>query len=232
MIRAILNVAAGGGTAAKRARPLLDRLRQQWPDLEVVETTGPGHATELAHAARREGADGVLSIGGDGTLFEVVNGLMRGQGQLPALGLLPLGTGNSFGKDIGIQSVDEAMTALLGGSTRPVDLVRIDGDVEPVYSINIVGIGFTAAAGSLTNRRFKSLGALGYVCAVVIEVGRLNYPSYRYRLDGGAWVDGPTTMVSFCNSGFTGGDMNMAPKRNKKGGWIREEGKRGTRVSR
>ncbi|MEZ4317446.1 MAG: diacylglycerol kinase family lipid kinase [Myxococcota bacterium] len=204
----LVNPAAGGGRAGRDADALLAKLPGE---LDVRRTLGPGHATALVAAARERGVQRFVSVGGDGTLYEVVNGALAAGSGRPTVGFLPLGTGNSFGRDVGVTSVETAMDALSGTHTRVVDVVKLESDQAPVHSINIVGLGFSALAGDLMNRRFKSFGALGYVLAVGVELSRLHAPRVRYRLDDGEWRDEPLVMLSLCNSQYTGGAMHMAP---------------------
>lgn len=205
-MRVLLNPTAGGGRAGREAGRWLEGL-----DVDVRRTVGPDHATALVREGRNAGEHVFLAVGGDGTLFEVVNGALSvGEGR-PTVGILPLGTGNSFGRDIGILGPEDARKALQAGTTRTVDVLRLVHDEGELFSINLTGIGFSADAGALTNRRFKRFGALGYVFAVLIELARLKAPVVRYRLDDGDWVEEPLVMLSLCNSQYTGGSMQMAP---------------------
>lgn len=208
----IVNGAAGGGRCRARADQVLMRLRQEGLDLDVRLTAGPGHATELAREAHEEGHRRFLSVGGDGTSFEIVNGLFPNDGGPVTLGMLPLGTGNSFLRDYGITSEEAAFDAIRRGRGRRCDVVRVEHGEGSLHFINILSIGFTAHAGDLTNRRFKRLGAGGYVLSVVASVARLHYPIDPIRLDGSSEVDRrPAAFLSFNNSRYTGGSMMMAP---------------------
>jgi diacylglycerol kinase (ATP) len=204
---AIVNPSAGGGRAARRAAELGSKL----PGLEVRTTRGPGHATELARAARADGAEVVVAAGGDGTLFEVVNGLVGGDGPPPALGILAVGTGNSFVRDVGLSDPERAIEAIRDGRRRKVDLLRIVHAEGELWSINLVSLGFSAEAGDLTNRRFKGMGAVGYVSAVLASLIRLHPSPIPYALDDGEHDARPLTLLSLCNSSCTGGAMRMAP---------------------
>ena len=94
---AVVNPAAGGGRCRKLMGPALDRLRAGGIDLKVVETTAPGQATLLVRDAYAKGFRKFIAVGGDGTSYEIVNGLFPGDGGgQPTLAFLPLGTGNSF----------------------------------------------------------------------------------------------------------------------------------------
>lgn len=200
-ITVIVNPAAGGGRAGRR----VDALLADFPGLNRLDTTGPGHATTLAATAD---ADVVVAAGGDGTLHEVANGLV---GRSVALGVLPVGTGNSFCRDFGLHEPQAAVAALLRGAARPVDLLRIAHADGQLHAINLVGLGFSAQAGALVNRRFKALGAVGYVAGVVATLARLQVPVHPMACDGGPFDARPAVLVSLCNSRCTGGTMVMAP---------------------
>jgi len=212
----ILNPAAGGGRARKEFGDARERLERAGIDLDVHETEGPGHARELAKAARENGVTRFLSVGGDGTSFEVVDGLFaadpaKTNGEVPTLGLLPLGTGNSFLRDFDIDTTDLAIEALARGREHACDVIRAEHADGILHYINLLSIGFTADAGGLTNRRFKGLGPAGYVLATVVCTARLKHPVFPMRLDGGDLDERPAVLLSFSNSKFTGGTMMMAP---------------------
>jgi diacylglycerol kinase (ATP) len=198
----IVNPAAAGGRSARGAARWIAALGA----VRVVRTDGPGHAAEIARTCD---ADLVVAAGGDGTVHEVANGLL-GRATPVALGILPVGTGNSFVRDLGLDPAG-SVDAIRTGRRRRVDAVRMTADDRTVWSLNLVSLGFTAAVGSLTNRRFKPIGAGGYVASVVVEVGRLHPGIYAHRLDGGALDERPAVLLSFSNSRYTGGSMAMAP---------------------
>ena len=202
----IVNGAAGGGRAARRLEPLLPAFGSA--ACEVVHTTGPGHATVLAREAGER--DGVVAVGGDGTVHEVVQGLMQ-CARRPALGIVPLGTGNSFVRDLGLRDPGAAVAAIAGGGTRPIDVLEVEHGDGVRYSLNLVSVGFAADAGERTNRKYKRLGAAGYVCAVLETLVGLRTHALPFGLDGAPLDDRPFVLLSFCNSTSTGGDMQMAP---------------------
>ncbi len=208
----IVNPAAGGGRCGKRAGVALDRLRASSLALDVHETTRPGHAIELAKQGWAKGYRRFLAVGGDGTSYEVVNGLFPHAGdEIPRIAMLPLGTGNSFLRDFGITSADLALRAIERGETRRCDVVRATHTEGVIHYINLLSIGFTAEAGELTNRRFKPLGPVGYVIATLTTAARLRYPTFAVRLEGGERDARPCILISFSNSRFTAGTMMMAP---------------------
>src|SRR5437899_5400357 len=94
---AVVNPAAGGGRCGRLAPTAIEKLRAAGVPLEVIESRGPGQATQLVREAYARGYRKLLAVGGDGTAYEIVNGLFPGaaDGERAALGFLPLGTGNS-----------------------------------------------------------------------------------------------------------------------------------------
>jgi YegS/Rv2252/BmrU family lipid kinase len=214
---AIVNPAAGGGRCGKLAPAALDRVRQAGIDLEVAQTTRPGEATDLARSAYAKGFRNFLAVGGDGTTYEIVNGLFpeaQTQGR-PALGFLPLGTGNSFLRDFTTQGVEHTIEALRNGSRRPCDLIRLRHSGADIYFINLLSLGFPADVGETTNRRFKHWGELGYILGVIARLAWLEHVAFPHRLDSADdWDRRPCLFLTFSNSKFTGGKMMIAPKAN------------------
>lgn len=208
---AIVNRAAGGGRCASQAPDVLDALERRRVSLDVVLTEAPKHATELAKRAAEEGRRRFLSVGGDGTASEIVNGLVAaGVSRQCELAMLPLGTGNSFLRDFGITDVSAASEAIARGDSRPIDVLRLTHEGGEIHFINTMGTGFVPRAGELRNERFKSLGVVGYVAAVLICIARLQYEQSPLKYDGEV-DDARTVLTSFSNSQYTGGSMWMAP---------------------
>ena len=216
----IVNRAAGAGRCAKHAPGTLADLQRRGTALDVVFTESPGHATELARRAATSGRRLFLSVGGDGTAAEIVNGLVEaGVSAECELAMLPFGTGNSFLRDFGVTDVATAVEAVERGQSTPIDVLRLTHEEGRLHFINTMGTGFVARAGELTNERFKLLGALGYVAAVFVCVVRLRYEHNTLRY-AGSIDDASTVLTSFSNSKFTGGSMQMAPDANPGDGLL------------
>lgn len=216
---AIVNPAAGGGRCGRGVDRLLARLAPS-VDLEKAETTGPGDATEMAREAYRAGTRTFLAVGGDGTAFEVVNGLMPADDRV-ALGFLPLGTGNSFLRDFSDRGVDFAIEKIAAGARRPCDILRLRHRDGVTYSINYVSLGFPATVGATTNRWFKPFGRLGYVLGVLTHLVRLPHPAFAVRVDDDpAMRLEPCLFLTFSNSKYTGGTMMIAPQADTADGLI------------
>jgi diacylglycerol kinase (ATP) len=220
---AIVNPAAGGGRAAKLAGPALARLREKKLYVDVIASTGPRHAAQLAREAYAQGYRRFLAAGGDGTAHEIINGVYgrAGNSERIALGFLPLGTGNSFLRDFTQDGAEAALQAILAGRTRRVDLLRLTHAQGRIHSFNLLSMGFTAEVGALANRRFKSFGHLGYLLGVFLGVVRLRRLVFKLRCDDDPeWDERRSLFLSFNNSKYTGGTMLIAPDADPSDGLI------------
>lgn len=220
---AIINPAAGGGRCGQLSPGAVDRVRQSGIGVETIQTTFPGEATELARQAYARGFRKFLAVGGDGTAFEIINGLFPAalKGGRPALGLLPLGTGNSFLRDFTDRGVEHTIEALRGGSRRSCDVIRLRHTDGEIYFMNLLSLGFPAEVGALTNRRFKRWGELGYILGVFSELLHLRHSVFTHRLDPAIdWDRRKCLFLTFSNSKFTGGKMMIAPHADPSDGKI------------
>lgn len=213
---AIINPAAGGGRAGNEGPSALRALREAHVALDDIRyTRAAGDARQIAKEAWQQGARRFLVVGGDGTTHEVINGCVPEalQGtERPVIGMLPLGTGNSFLRDFGIFDSKSALAAITKGAERKSDVVRLEHEEGALLSFNIVGFGFSATVGARTNAKYKRFGVAGYVVAVFETAVNLQAPTFPLRVDGGALDARPSTLLSFSNSRFTGGAMEMAPR--------------------
>ncbi len=212
----IVNPVAGHGRGEKVFARIEPRLREAYPDLEVRISDFPGHAFQLGREAAREKFDRVLCLGGDGTPFEVINGLyIHGRPPfVPEIGLIPAGTGNSFLRDFGIETPEEALRRFTSGRKLKVDLIefefQLEGKTERRYSLNIIGAGLITDILKLTNDWLKVFGKLGYSLAVLIRLARGMNNKIEIEAGGRSWtVEDSALVVS--NSQYTGGRMKIAP---------------------
>jgi len=220
---AIVNPAAGNGRCGKLVGETLERLRSAGIDLDVVETNRAGHATEIAREAYRAGARRFLAVGGDGTSFEIVNGIFpeaESAGRA-TLGFLPLGTGNSFLRDFTNEGASHAIQCIIEDRARPCDVIRLTHKEGIIYYINILSLGFVADVCTLANRRFKRMGAAGYPLAVVLCLARFKQGVFPMRLDRSTETEKHrTALLIFNNSKYTGGKMMLAPEADTNDGLI------------
>jgi len=228
----IANPSAGRGRTGRDLPHLLSALRDALGELDVVTTAAARHATDLAAAAAGERRPLVICVGGDGTLHEVVNGLMQGRGTpsgahdetvaSPSLGLIATGTGGDFGRALGIAPrTQDYLAAVIAGHERSVDvgLARFTGrDGRPLerYWINVLSAG----VGGLVDRYAAGTpailgGRVAYAQATLRAIVMCRRVKLRCRAvlaDGREDVrllDGHA--VAICNGTTFGGGMRIAP---------------------
>jgi len=211
---AIVNPAAGGGRTRSLLAPALERLRAAGLRIDIGETSSSGHAAELTRAAWAEGYRKFISVGGDGTSYEVVNGLfpIAEATENHTLAFLPLGTGNSFLRDFSDRGVEHSIEALVAGRTRKCDVLRLTHKDGVLHYINILSIGFSADVATLRARRFSNWGEIGYQTAIFLCLTRFRRRPFPLSVDGEQAIDRrPCLFLTFNNSKFTGGTMMIAP---------------------
>jgi diacylglycerol kinase (ATP) len=220
---AIVNPAAGGGRSGKLATAMLERVRQKGIAVTEANTTRAGEATQLARQAYATGTRNFLAVGGDGTSFEIINGLFpeAQNNERPSLGFLPLGTGNSFLKDFTKRGVEHTLEALQNGNRRQCDVIRLRHSQGQLYFLNLLTLGFPADVAETANRQFKRWGELGYILAVFTRLVGLHHLAFPHKLENASeWNRAPALFLSFNNSKFTGGKMLIAPNANPSDGQI------------
>lgn len=184
-------------------------------ELDWALTERPRHATEIARAAAVEGYQVVVAVGGDGTVHEVVNGLMQiDTAMRPLLAILPVGSGNDFAYNVGVPAqVEKAVHCLFGAYFRTVDVGIIqDGDGHTEYWDNTVGIGFSGAV-NIAARKVKLLRGFLLYLVSVLQTILLRPMSFKacYRIGQQAEQENLLTMLSFCNGPREGGGFPIAP---------------------
>ena len=178
----------------------------------MVETTGRGDAIRLAEDAVRAGWPAVLAMGGDGTVHEVANGLLRASdaegAAAAALGVMPVGSGNDFALIAGIpRDPVDAARRIASGAERRVDV----GRVGERWFTNGIGAGLDArvAVEANRNRRFRGIGIYLWALARVLRTFRP--PVIRVETDDGEVIERPLTLVSVGNGGRHGGGFWLCP---------------------
>jgi diacylglycerol kinase (ATP) len=220
---AIVNPAAGGGRSGRLLGPVLERLQAGGIQTEVVHTTAAGQGAEIARASYARGVRNFIAVGGDGTSYEVVNGLFpeAATAERPTLAFLPLGTGNSFLRDFSDRGVEYAIEAILAERSRTCDVIRLRHRGGILHYINLLSIGFTADVATLRARRFSSWGELGYFGSIFLTLARFSRRAFPVREQGQTEFDRrPCLFLTFNNSKFTGGTMMIAPNAQTNDGLI------------
>lgn len=206
MIHVICNPAAGNGRARKTGDRIAQALREKNVPFSVTYTAAPGHATVLARDAANGGASTVLSVGGDGTAFEVARGLM---GTSCALGVIPAGTGNDFIKTIGLpREPMAALNYILAHPAKETDVGEINGNLF----LNEIGTGFDVSVLDYAEKAKKHCqGLMPYLYGVVRTLFRFHSIPLTYAVDGGAPVTTDAFVMAAANGGVIGGGIRIAP---------------------
>ena len=209
----VYNPHAGKGRAKSLLPQVQNYLANRQVEADFLMTEREGHATELVAQTDLTDYDGVIASGGDGTLFEVLNGYYRNERNTkPPLGLIPNGTGNAFMKELGLHKSDwqKAIDIIVASQPRQLDVGRFEtmGDVH--YFINIVGMGFVTDVAEAAIP-LKWMGNAAYTAATLQKLIKLKAQKYEIEIDGEV-LERQGVFVEVANSRYTGTTFLMAPK--------------------
>ena len=206
----IVNPNAGRKQGLAAADKAADLFKSRDVDFDIKVSEKPGDSVTLAENLDTETYTGIIAVGGDGTLFEVINGLLKSRKTISIpVGQIPVGTGNSFIKDLGISSIDQALSVIIGGNTKNIDLGKFSSSSGSFYFANLLGTGFVSNV-AYRAQKYKKLGAFSYILGVLEEVTVLKSVEVLLNIDGKEFKK-DVIFTEICNSRYTGGDMLMAP---------------------
>lgn len=214
----IVNPISGRGSGLKH-KPLLEEFFSSHKlDYELVVTENPGHATEIARKAVRDGVEVVVAVGGDGTCNEVINGLMlemKTSQNRTRMGVIPVGRGNDFAFSMGIPvDFEQACLQYVSPKSKVIDIGQVIGGFFPEgrYFGNGVGIGFDAVVGFEALKLKFLTGFPSYIVAALKTIFLyFKAPRLQLDLDNEQIID-RFLMVSVMNGIRMGGGFYMAPK--------------------
>lgn len=219
----IFNPASGRGRGASRIEGYLALLATALSGFSHEVTSRAGEERDLARDAVEHGYDTVVAVGGDGTWSHVADALLHATDAPPRLGLLPSGTGNDFGRNLGLsyEDMESAVRALASGRSRPADVGRVltrcrpdrEPDAEPStrHFLNLVGFGFDVAViDAAEGARFLK-GELLYKTAALQQLFR--FPGFEVDIRAGDEFRrrGEHLMLTVSNGRFFGGGFPIAP---------------------
>ncbi len=201
----IINPEAGRGKAGRLARRIATALSLE--ESETRKSTGPGSVRALVEGALREGHKTITVAGGDGTIFEAVNGIIAA-GTQAALGIIPVGTGNDFIKAAGIPLAwRDACQLIVSGRIKAVDV----GRCNQLYFANGVGLGLDAEIGRVAQGISWFNGPSVYLAAALKTLlGGIKAPEVDVRFDTEELVQ-RVTLIAISNGTFYGGLFHIAP---------------------
>lgn len=224
----IVNPHSRGGATGRRWKALEPRVREALGELEVEPTRAPQDAERIAREGVRAGVGRLVVAGGDGTLSEVVTGLMRaGLGDDAEVGVLPLGTGGDFARTLGVpKDLDGALACIAAGRTRRLDVGRVfyrdDGGREASsYFANVTSLGISALTVQLASRATRAFGGRGaFLIGTLQSLARYRSRPVTIRVDGEVLHEGPLILAAAGNGRFFGGGMEVAPEASPEDGLL------------
>jgi len=213
----IVNPTAGAGRTAKKWPQVMGLLKSIGLHFDHDLTEAPGHAIELAKSAAKKGYELVVSVGGDGTINEIVNGLYdAGSIGDVMLGIISTGAGNDYIRTVGIpRHHKEACRCLTNPRKRVVDIGVVEyvsnGQILKRIFVNFAGLGFDAEVVKATTQRFKALGSLpSYLLGLLTTFLFYENREVSLKLDGQA-EERKVCVILMGNGKYGGGGMLAAP---------------------
>lgn len=210
---ALIANSRASGISGNNLRPELENeFKKHHIAFDLLRTQYHGHATHLVKKLSIREYDAIVSMGGDGTNYQVLNSILKyhGDSKMPPLGILPYGRGNSFAKDLNIFSSQDGIDALGRQNTRTVDVCQFSQNQTEHYFVNLMGFGFVTDVAK-TAIRFKWAANFSYVIGVFYRLMGLSFHQMVLEIDGEV-ISGQNCFVEICNSKYTGGNMLMAPE--------------------
>ncbi len=208
----IFNPNAAYGRSVKKLAEIKAGFKRLGITTEFIATKHPGHGTELVAETELSDFDGLVAAGGDGTVFEVLNGLYQHpKNKRIPLGLLPIGTGNAFSRELGLNADiwTDAMELLRQGHTRQVDTCSVKSSDKNFHFLNTIHMGFSVDAG-LAAQKLKWFGKTAYTLATLWQVLKLK--SYPLVLEiNGEVIKSDNVFITISNGRYTGTNFLIAP---------------------
>lgn len=219
----VVNPIAGGGRMRREWPAIAQDLTRHFGTISIEETQAAGDACTLARKLALTGASLVIAAGGDGTISEVVDGLLQARaeaGSVPELGIVPIGTGCDLARCLGIDtSVDGAAARIAQAKPRLIDAGRVDfiddhGALASRHFVNITSLGLSGPAARAVNgakRDGAMAGKSVFLWHTVKEIIRYRFQTVRVTIDDAVAFEGSIALVAIANGRYFGAGMMIAP---------------------
>jgi len=201
-----------GGKKGEKLLPLVEKqLLLNHIDYHAYISLYHEHIMKITSELKIDQYDAIIGMGGDGTNFHILNGLLSNfkLKEIPPLGIIPVGSGNSFAKDLNIHSFEDGIRSIVENDPKWIDVCSFTQAKKKNYFVNLIGLGFVTDVAK-TAQKFKFFKDFSYVIGVLHRTINLNFHYMELEIDGKS-IAGENCFVEFCNSRFTGGNMLMAP---------------------
>lgn len=207
----VVNPVGGARRGNALVRQVERLLRDAGNTVATHVTTHRGHAAQIAEETDLSACDALCAVGGDGTLHQVVSGVLRREGPPPPLGIIPAGTGNSVLHHLGRCDPQQAVRRILCGTTTPLDVMQVTTpEGARYYCVNLVGWGLLAEINQAAER-CRMLGRSRYAVAALSYLFRATVRPATLTIDGETH-SGEFLFVVACNTRTIGSGMQMAPR--------------------
>jgi YegS/Rv2252/BmrU family lipid kinase len=209
-ILAIVNPRSGSKAALRQLDQLKAALQPEGFLVHTALTEYPGHASQIATEADTSEIGCICAVGGDGTIHEIADGLMRRpQATRIPLAVLPAGTGNALALQFQLQSPADTAQRILAGRTLQLDVLQVEAAGLSTYCINLVGWG-AATDINVNAEKLRWLGRSRYSVAALWQILSPTVRSATVTLDGQP-LEGPFLFIIACNTMYVGHRMLLAP---------------------
>ncbi|MBI5092221.1 MAG: diacylglycerol kinase family lipid kinase [Candidatus Hydrogenedentes bacterium] len=219
-VAVVFNPCAGGGRAVREWPEIARAIRQEIGEFTLLESSGPGHIQRLVQDALRQGYARIVAIGGDGTIYEAVNGFFDGSttiNPMASLAIIPMGTGCDFVRTIGVPKGLVAVRLIGKKDTRRVDVGRVtlrlpDGGEGVRYFINVADAGMGGVVAQRANQSSKRLGGfITFFGSVIATLASYRNCNLAMEIDG-VRVEQRCRDLIIANGSYYGGGMKVAPE--------------------
>lgn len=219
----VVNPVAGGGRMRRQWPRIEEALRRQFGAIRVEETRAVGDAIAMARMLALTGSTLIVAAGGDGTIGEVVDGMLGAReerGRVPELGIVPVGTGSDLARCLGLPtSVDGVAERIAAATPRLIDAGRVgylddNGALASRHFVNISSVGISGPIARAVNVAKSGGGLSGkgvFLWHTVKEILRYRLQTLRVTVDGAVCYEGSIALVAVANGRYFGGGMLIAP---------------------
>ena len=201
-----------GGKKGEKLLPFVEKeLSSHSIDYHTYISLYHEHILKITSELKLKQYDAVIALGGDGTNFHVLNGLLSSfkPKKIPPIGIIPVGSGNSFAKDLNIHTFEDGIRSIVENNPKWIDVCSFTQAKKKFYFVNLIGLGFVTDVAK-TAQKFKYFKDFSYIIGVFYRTINLKFHYMELEIDGKI-LSGENCFVEFCNSRFTGGNMLMAP---------------------
>jgi diacylglycerol kinase (ATP) len=213
----IINPTSGGGSAGRIWGQTKNYLESRLGKFSYEFTTSKGSGIDLAKRASDKEVPRIVCIGGDGSISEIITGLMNSERKSSTLSVLNLGTGGDFCRTLKVSTdIKEGLNQLMNGTEKYMDLGRISFSTnnsknETRFFVNIAGCGMAGEVVKTINKSSKSFGSFSYYLSSVKKLFSYKNKLVKIKMDNNDEMESKIVTIAISNGKYFGGGMKIAP---------------------